>query len=130
MNKKEVPQDNGVLDHWHNIQYAVDENGKYTLVPSSGWEPSNIANYQAWGIIEERLSQVIETVNAYKLSPLAYHMEKNLMDVALLTKYVRISRWRVKRHLRPDVFRRLPLNVLERYAKLFNISIEELQKVP
>ena len=31
MNKKEVPQDNGVLDHWHNIQYAVDENGNYTL---------------------------------------------------------------------------------------------------
>jgi hypothetical protein len=130
MDKKEVPQDNGVLDHWHNIQYAVDENGRYTLVPSSGWEAANIANYQAWGIIEERLSQVIEKVSAGDLSPLAYHMEKNLMDIGLLAKYVRISRWRVKRHLRTDVFRRLPLNVLERYAKFFNISIEELQKVP
>ena len=104
MNKKEVPQDKGVLDHWHNIQYAVDENGKYTLVPSSGWEPANIANYQAWGIIEERLSQVIEKVSAGELSPLAYHMEKNLMDIALLAKYVRLSRWRVKRHLRPRFF--------------------------
>jgi hypothetical protein len=129
MNKKEVPQDNGVLDHWHNIQYAVDENGKYTLVPSSGWEPVNIANDQAWGTIGEGLSKVIEKVSAGELSPLAYYMEKNLMDIALLAKYVRISRWRVKRHLRPDVFRRLPLTVLERYAKFFNISIEELQKV-
>ena len=129
MNKKEVPQDNGVLDHWHSIQYAVDENGKYTLVPSSGWEPVNIANDQAWGTIGEGLSKVIEKVSAGELSPLAYYMEKNLMDIALLAKYVRISRWRVKRHLRPDVFRRLPLTVLERYAKFFNISIEELQKV-
>ena len=130
MNKKEVPQNNGVLDHWHNIQYAVDENGKYTLVPSSGWEPVNIANDQAWGTIGEGLSKVIEEVSAGKLSPLAYHMGKGLMDIPLLAKYVRLSRWKVKRHLRPDVFRRLPLNVLERYAKLFNISIEELQKVP
>jgi hypothetical protein len=129
MNKKEVPQDNGVLDHWHNIQYAVDENGKYTLVPSSGWEPVNIANDQAWGTNGEGLSKVIEKVSAGELSPLAYHMEKGLMDIALLAKYVRLSRWRVKRHLRPDVFCRLPLTVLERYAKLFNISIEELQKV-
>jgi len=130
MDKKEVPQDKGVLDHWHNIQYAVGENGKYTLVPSSGWEPVNIANYQAWGIIEEGLSQVIEKVSAGELSPLAYHMEKGLMDIALLAKYARLSRWRVKRHLRPDVFCRLPLNLLEKYAKVFNISVEELQKLP
>jgi hypothetical protein len=130
MNKKEVPQDKGVLDQWHNIQYAVDENGNYTLVPSSGWEPANTANYQAWDLIEEQLSQTIEKIHAGKLSPLAYHMEKGLMDTALLAKYVKISRWRVKRHLRPDIFFRLPLVILDRYAKLFDISVEDLKKVP
>ena len=57
-------------------------------------------------------------------------MEKGLMDIVLLAKYVKLSRWRVKRHLRPDIFFRLPLIILDRYAKLFGISVEDLQKVP
>lgn len=130
MKKTEVPQDKGVLKEWHNIQYALDEEGKYKLFKSSGWDPANTANYQAWDIIEESLAKTKKDVMAGKLSPLAYHMEKGLMDTKLLAKYSGKSRWRVKRHLRPDVFNRLPRTVLEEYASLFNISVEELQNVP
>jgi hypothetical protein len=35
--------------------------------------------------------------------------------------------WRVKRHRKPSVFKRLSNKVLSKYAEAFEISIEELK---
>jgi len=130
MLKKNVPQDGGILDRWHEISYAIDDDGRYVLAPSIGWEPANIANKQTWKLISKQVSDVIKRVHAKELSPLAYYMVKNQMDTNLLAKYVRLSRWRVRRHLKPAVFRRLKVSILERYAKIFNVSAEQLFDIP
>jgi hypothetical protein len=130
MRKKNVPQDSGILDRWHEIKYAIDDDGRYVLAPSVGWEPANIANKQAWEFISKQLNDVIKRIKAQDLSPLAYYMVKNQMDVRLLAKYVRLPRWRVRRHLNPSAFRRLKTSILERYAKTFNVSTEQLFDVP
>lgn len=130
MLKKNVPQDGGILDRWHEISYAIDDDGGYVLAPSVGWEPANIANKQAWELISKQVADVIKRIQAQELSPLAYYMVKNQMDTDLLAKYVRLSRWRVRRHLKPAVFRRLKVSILERYAKIFNVSAEQLFDVP
>jgi hypothetical protein len=126
MLKKNVPQDGGILDGWHEISYAIDNDGSYVLAPSVGWEPANIANKQAWEFINKQLIHVVERIHAQELSPLAYYMVKNQMDTNLLAKYVRLPRWRVRRHLKPSVFRCLKNSILERYAKIFGISVEQL----
>ncbi|MEA1868096.1 MAG: hypothetical protein U9N19_08360 [Thermodesulfobacteriota bacterium] len=95
-----------------------------------GRGPANIANKQAWELISKQMSDVIKQVYAKELSPLAYYMVKNQMDTNLLAKYVHLSRWRVRRHLKPAVFRRLKVSILERYAKIFNISAEQLFDIP
>jgi hypothetical protein len=130
MLKKNVPQDGGILDRWHEIKYAIDDDGRYVLAPSIGWEPANIANKQAWKLISKQLDDVIKRIQAQELSHLAYYMVKNQMDTNLLAKYVRLPRWRVRRHLKPAVFRRLKASILERYAKIFNVSAEQLFDVP
>lgn len=130
MKKKDVPQDFGMADGISEVCYAVDDDGKYVLVPSGGWEPKNITLKQAWEVLEERVSGVAKKVEAGELSPLAYYMVKNQMNVRLLSKYVNFSRWRVKRHLKPVVFKQLNLSVLLRYADLFGISVEQLCKMP
>jgi hypothetical protein len=61
-----------------------------------------------------------------KLSPIAYYMEKNIMDVKLLASYIGLPRWKVRRHLKPTVFAKLDEMVLRRYADLFRISVEAL----
>jgi hypothetical protein len=66
-------------------------------------------------------------VIAGKLSPLAYYMEKNQMDVPMLSQYSGIRKWRVKKHLIPKGFMKLSANDLDRYSKALNISIEELK---
>ena len=130
MDKKNVPQDEGVFGQWHGINYAVDESGRYVLEKTSGWEPVNTANEQAWEAVGERIAFVREKMEKGELSPVAYYMEKNLMDVKMLSNYIGISRWRVKRHLDAGVFRRLSHSLLERYAKVFGISVEQLEKGP
>ncbi len=131
MKKEDVPQDAGISGNYgKEICYAVDDDGRYSLVPSLGWEPKNIANNQAWELIDQELINVVKRIKTGKLSPLAYHMIKNQMDIKLMAKYVKLSRFRVRRHLKPSVFRRLENDVLMRYANIFEISVDQLSQVP
>ncbi|MEO6832297.1 MAG: hypothetical protein ABI378_07820 [Chitinophagaceae bacterium] len=133
MNLNEVPQDE--LDYkernkLRKLMYAVDKEGHYTGVTSVGWEAENVAMKEAWEDIEEGLSETLKAVKAGKESPLAYHMQKHLMDVSLLSKYAGIWQWRVKRHLRPEIFAKLSQKILSKYASALNISIDELKTIP
>jgi len=48
----------------------------------------------------------------------------------ILGKTAGIAVFRVKRHLRPEIFSRLKNPVLERYAKALAVTMEELKTVP
>jgi len=128
----DVPQDKGMIDNdnLREICYAVNPEGRYVLAASAGWEPKNIANSQAWELVRETVLDIWSKVRAGKLSPLAYHMARNQMNVGLLAKYVRYSRLRVWCHLKPAGFRRLPPDILSRYATVFDLEIDALQQVP
>ena len=131
MKISEVPQERGINpENIQEVCYAVDESGRYVLSDSAGWEPKNIVNDQAWEIVKAQVQAVLEQIQAGKLSALAFHMAKNQMNTGLLSRYVGFSRWRVKRHLRPAVFRRLEPDVLRRYADVFEITVEQLLKAP
>lgn len=130
MRQKDVPQDLGMADGLNEVCYAVDDEGRYILASSKGWEPKNIANSQAWEELQRALAVVEKDVRDGRLSPLAYHMAKNLMNVKLLATYMGIARWRVRRHLKPKVFSRLNHEMLNRYAGLLKISVAELQSLP
>lgn len=130
MRKSDVPQDAVLFDGGHEIAYALDEDGRYVLVPCAGWEPANTANLQAWEVIAEAAAAALRGIAAGTLSPLAYHMAVHQMDVGLLATYARLARWRVRRHLRPAVWRRLRPALRERYAAVFRMAPEELDRVP
>jgi hypothetical protein len=130
MRKNDVPQDAALFGRWREIAYAVDEDGEMVLVPCAGWDPANVANLQAWEVIAEAVAEALRGIEAGEKSPLAFHMAVNQMDVALLADYVGMARWRVRRHLRPGVFRRLKPALRERYAAVFRIAPGELERVP
>ena len=129
MNVHEVPQDSRDLNHdgkLRKVIYAVDKDGKYTGVNSEGWEAENFALKQAWDDIDETLAEIEKKVKAGMLSPVAYFMQKNLMDITLLARYAGKWQWQVKRHFNPDVFRKLGPDMIKKYAGIFNITTEEL----
>lgn len=130
MKKKDVPQDQGILGHIRVVCYATDENGEYVKSQSAGWEPTNIANGIAWEFLNEELAGILEKVKKKELSPLAYHMNKNLMDVKLFSRYTGFAAWRIKRYLKPRVFNKLDNEALQRCASVFNMTVEQLKEVP
>jgi len=131
MKIEEVPQERGMMpDNIHEVCYALDDDGHYVLTASAGWNPKNIANNQAWEVIEQEIAKALKGIHAGKLSPLAFHMSKNQMNTKLLAQYAGFSRWRVKRHLKPAVFKRLKPAVLEQYSDVFGITVKQLQQFP
>lgn len=130
MDEKEVPQDEALLNGMSEVCYAVDQSGRYVLAKSSGWEPANIANLQAWDVIHAEVAAVLARVRAGELSPLAYHMARHQMDAKLLAGYAGLFCWQVRRHMQPAPFRKLNPARLARYAAILKTTAEELCRIP
>lgn len=130
MKTNEVPQEPRDFkegDKVKKLMYAVDDKGKYTGVNSAGWEAENFATKQAWDAVDDSLAETKKKVENGELSPIAYYMEKCLMDVPLLAKYAGKWQWQVKRHFKPATFRKLSDKLIEKYAAVFEISVDELK---
>lgn len=129
MKKNEVPQDKGNLSNKNmkELVYATDEKGNYTTALSTGWEPKTIALSNSIDEISERIALAKTQVENNEASPIVYFMEYSRMDVAILSSYVGMWQWRVKRHFKPKIFAKLSDKILQKYADTFNISIAELR---
>jgi hypothetical protein len=127
MNKEDVPQDLSSLGKiTKEVCYATDAAGKYTTELSKGWEVKMSALDVAWQDIGERVAAARAKVLKQEASPLLFFMELKLMDVGVLAAYTGFWKWQVRRHLRPDVFKKLSDRRLRRYAEVFEISIDDL----
>jgi hypothetical protein len=131
MKKSEVPQDKSNLEsvNLRELCYAVDENGEYTTEHTTGWDPKTIALNNAMDDIKERVAIAKKKVLANETSPIEYYMELHKMDISVLASYMGIWKWRVKKHFKPAVFKRLSSRTLQKYADTFDISVEELQHI-
>ena len=131
MKESEVPQDKSNLEsaNFRELCYAVDENGEYITANSSGWGPKTIALNNAIEDIKERIEKAKNKVLNNQTSPIEYYMEVHKMDIPILASYVGLWQWRVKRHFKPSVFKKLSKKILNKYAEIFSISIEQLQDI-
>ena len=129
--KKDVPQEGTGLYAPHDLmQYAVDSDGRYVMTPSTGWEVTKISNDLTWSEIRRQVSVVRDKYLAGEVSPLAYLMAAHQMDVALLAAYAGLTRWSVRRHLKPAVFNGLKRPILEKYAEVFHLTVEQMGAPP
>lgn len=109
--------------------YAVGPDGRYTVVPSSGWEVEETVTLQAVEHFRRMEEDARRRVLEGTTSPLEFHMYRSRMDPALLSQTTGLWCWRIRRHFRPQVFARLKPALLARYADALGISVESLQRV-
>ena len=130
MKKEEVPQDLSSLGKiTKEVCYATDGSGKYVTELSKGWDVKITALDAAWGDIETRVAAARQKVLNGEASPLLFFMEKGLMDTRLLASYAGFWTWQVNRHLKPEVFKKLSNKKLQRYAEVFNVTIDDLKNM-
>jgi hypothetical protein len=112
------------------IFYHYDEKeGKITCNTDSHDENDRIFIQQAWDNYGERAEEALKQVLAGLKSPLYYHMEKTTMELTLLAATVSLPKWRVKRHFKPNIYKKLKRSILERYARAFDKKVEDLDKI-
>ncbi len=128
MKKENVPQDLSALGKiTKEICYATDESGKYTTQLSQGWDVKINALDVTWNDIQQKINAARERVLHNEVSPILFFMEKNVMNIALLSSYTGFFKWQIKRHLKPAVFKKLSNKKLNKYAEVFNVTIDELK---
>lgn len=131
MDINQVPQEgNKTLGGFRKAMYAKDANGQIVNVASAGWEAEEIVTSQA----VEQLNQLTELTRQKVLqnqaSPLAYWMNAKRMDLAILSQTTGFWRWRIRRHFKPEVFKRLPDKLLQRYAQALGLTLVQLKSLP
>lgn len=130
MKKEDVPQDLGSLGRiTKEVCYATDDSGKYMTELSQGWEIKTMALDAAWQDIETRIAAARQKVINKEASPLLFFMERGLMDIGLLASYTGFWKWQIKRHLNPDIFKKLSNKKLQRYAEVFSVSVEDFKNM-
>ena len=131
MKAKEVPQDLKYFKDLviRDLAYAVDDEGRYTSVVSDGWVVKNDMLGIVWDDILAECEPIRQQVLAKELSPIAYHMKKNLLDISLLSGYAGIPKRKIKKHLRYEEFMKLDETTLQQYADALRITVEELKQV-
>lgn len=130
MKVNEVPQDITYYEGEKRACYALNEEGKYVVVTSTGWDAEGVVNGLAVDDLAAMLEETRKAVLAGQKSPLCYHMELRQMNPDILGKTAGIAAFRVKRHFRPEIFAKLSMSVLNRYAQALALSVEELRTVP
>jgi hypothetical protein len=89
--------------------------------------------FDASAIVMTKQSLELEAIRQQvldgKLSPLAFHIQTNLFSVKLLSSYSGIPKRRIKKHLKPDNFNQLDEETLNKYAAVFEITVEELKEI-
>ena len=130
MKVNDVAQDITYYEGIKRACFALNDEGKYVVVTSTGWNDEAVVNGLAVDDLAAALEQTRLDVLAGKKSPLCYHMDRRQMNPDILGKTAGIAVFRVKRHFRPDIFSRLKPSLLNRYAQALAVTVEELKTVP
>lgn len=128
MKKEEVPQDQSALANFtREVCYVKNADGKYETALSTGWEVKKQALDNAWDEVKERIETAREAVARGEMSPVHYFMALNVMDMPVMADYTGFWPFFIKRHLKPEVFRKLSNAKLAKYAAAFGITLDELK---
>lgn len=112
------------------VFYRYDEKeGKIIRTTDTHDDDDRLCLQQAWDTFGERADEARKQVLAGLKSPIYYHMEKIGMELQLLTANVSMAKWRVKRHFKPHIYKKLKRSILEKYANTFDMKVEDLDKI-
>lgn len=130
MDINQIPQDKSKTYGGHaKVVYAV-KNGSYTKATTSGWEDEEFVTLQAVDALAEQTQLAFHAVKNEQRSSLFYYMFLYRHDITSLAQTSGFFRWQIKRHFKPLVFKKLSDKKLNRYAQVFNLSIEQLKQLP
>lgn len=120
---------NQAYGKYREMLYSEYANGKFEKNVGYHGEADRVTLQQAWDLFNDRIEEARQKVLSGQASPILYYMEKTLVTPMDLSMHAGINVWRVKRHLKPNVFSKLNEKTLRKYAEAFNITLDQLKNV-
>lgn len=110
------------------ILYVEKEDGTYGPVQTGSFLTRNYIDdfYEKRHRLEASLR---EKVHRKEISAIAYFMTLEELSPAETAARVGLSQRRVKKHMEADHFSKIPPAVLNKYAEVFNIPVNQLQEL-
>ncbi len=105
--------------------YKVDDQGKYKTT-FERYDDHLVMTVPFADASQEKAEEVKQRVLRNESSPIEYFMYKRLLDPKALAQALGIAVWRLKRHFKPNVFKKLDQNKLQEYAKIFKVQVDDL----
>lgn len=131
MDVNDVPQEgNRTMGGHRRAMYARDKDGRIVIVPSLGGEVDETVTLQALERIREMTEEARARVLAGKTSPLEYWMYAQRLDLPQLSQVTGFWQWRIRRHFKPERFAKLSTDILQRYAEVMGITVDQLRMLP
>jgi hypothetical protein len=124
----DIPQEkNSAQDGVRKVMYAPNNSGKFKRFKYSS-SVEEFATKTAVHEYEILKKESLEKIRAGISSPIEFFMHKNRMDLPTLAAISGFFQFRVKRHLKAEIFQKLNDKILTKYADGFNISLKDLKK--
>lgn len=128
MKLDEVPQhDSSSYGGHKKLLYVTTEDGRYTPSQSSGWDTEAYATQLAVETLQQQAQQAYQQWQQGLLSPLPFLMYQARLDETGLSQISGVWRWRIRRHFKPDHYRRLSAALLQRYSDALAVPLAQLQ---
>lgn len=108
---------------WRIVLYAPGEGGKVGGELTRSSFDAEIDDYYVQR--EKELARLQSDLLEDRISPLAVYMQLSRMTVDDAAARMRLRKSKVKDHLTPKGFDAMPIEVLRRYARLFDISVAD-----
>lgn len=107
------------------ILYAEKEDGSYGPVQTgSDMAKNHLDDY--WFKYNNLQKSLMNQLINNEISSIQYYMILFELSPSELASRVGISTYRLKRHLKPEVFNKIRISLLQRYAVVFNVPIANM----
>ena len=128
--KEDVSQDDSFLEGHQKAAYALDENGRYVVVPSRGYADEVAATTIALLAQDRLIQQAWDRARKGEQSPLAYHLAVKHWTLGLTSAQMGLTRLQIWWHLKPVGFRRMSSALRQRYCDGLDLTQAQLMTLP
>jgi hypothetical protein len=124
----DTDQNGNLVDaNTRRVRYTVDDRGNVVEEYEEMTEYGAIVAENLFDLYRDRAEEAKERIRRKKASPLEYFMHQAQIEIELVIALTGYSRRQVKKHMKPDVFKTLGDEVLQRYAQAFLIDIDTIK---
>ena len=128
MKKINIPQEkNEAVNGQKKVMYAPNDIGEFKKF-KYGSKVEEYATKLAVSEYEELKQNALKKAQEGEASCLEYFMYDNRMDLVTLSSVTGMFQFRIKRHFKVDIFKKLSDKVLTKYANAFNVKLQDLKE--